>query len=141
MSVQNSVEPVPVETPQNETSSVVYLYDYKDLKEADVHFSKGGSSYSLAQRWTTSVPHTDPEAAAKHAVIRALSENRLLEHEIPVLAMVLRLGEPRVDFIVDARVTAKTVTDRIREGSGPEDGVDKIVRPCVHGMHSKEVRS
>ena len=46
----------------------------------------------MTPNWTTSVSIPDPEAAAKHAVLRGLSESQIWEHELPYLAMVLKLG-------------------------------------------------
>ena len=104
----------------------MHLYSYERIVEADRSFANGMNLVRMTPSWTTSVSNPDLEAAAKHAVLRGLSENKIWEHERPYLAMVLKLGHPRVDFIVDVKVTAEATTTRIETGGSDRPMVDCI---------------
>ena len=127
-----------VQTPQIKTASVVHLFSYKRIKEADRSFEQRAKCVRMTPNWTTSVSLPDPEAAAKHAVLRGLSEHQIFEHDFPYLAMVLKLGQTRVDFIVDVKVIAEATTERVETG---EPGRPVIESPTESGAHTTEVRS
>ena len=137
MSSDQQVRLARVQTPQIKTASVVHLFSYERIAEADRSFSNGAKHVQMTPNWTTSVSIPDPEAAAKHAVLRGLSENQLWEHELPYLAMVLKLGQPRVDFIVNVKVTTEATTKRVEMG---ESGQPMIESLAASGVRTK-VRS
>ena len=128
MSSDQQVKRARVQTPQIKTASVVHLFSYKRIAEADRSFGNGAKHVQMTPNWTTSVSIPDPEAAAKHAVLRGLSENQIREHELPYLAMVLKLGQPRVDFIVNVKVTAEATTERVEMGESGQPMIETRVR-------------
>ena len=137
MSSDQQVKPARVQTPQIKTASVVHLFSYKRIEEAERSFRNGAEHVQMTPNWTTSVSIPDPEAAAKHAVLRGLSENQIWEQDLPYLAMVLKLGQPRVDFDVNVKVTAEATTKRVEMG---ESGQPMIESSAVSGVHTR-VRS
>lgn len=135
MSSDQQVKPARVQTPQIKTASVVHLFSYKRIAEADRSFGNGAKHVRMTPDWTTSISIPDPAAAAKHAVLRGLSENHIGEHDY--LAMVLKLGQPRVDFNVNVKVTAEATTKRVEMGESDQPMIESLAASGVR----TEVRS